>query len=209
MAKKDYTAIVLVVDRSGSMSSIAQATQEALTEFVNGQKAVEGDFTIDTVYFDDQYEERATLVNPKKEELDLSINPRGMTALYDAVGRKINSFKGAIDKLPASKRPEQVLFVIATDGHENASQEYRAETIRDLIKHQQEIEEWKFTFIGANQDAVLTAQTLNIAAQDAITFNASEMGTKSVIGSLGKYAGNLRSAKVASYDAEDRSKAME
>jgi hypothetical protein len=206
--RKNLTSIVLVADRSGSMSSIAGATEDALKEFVNGQKVLPGDFTIDTVFFDDRYEERANFVDPKVTELNLSIHPRGMTALYDAIGKKINSFTEKLQGMPKSQRPNQVLFVIATDGMENASSEFDQPTIANLIKKQQELEEWKFTFIGANQDAVLTAKGLNIDADSAITFNASDVGAASVIRSLGNYASSVRLGAAASYSDEDRSEAL-
>lgn len=209
MPKTNLTSIVLVVDRSGSMADIAGATEDALKEFINGQKALDGDLTIDTVFFDDQYEERAVFIDPKSEDLDLSIQPRGMTALYDAVGKKINSFGQHLASLSEDERPTHVLFVIATDGHENKSVEFNVDRIAKLIKQQQDEWNWKFTFIGANQDAVLTAKSLNIGAESAITFAATNVGATSVVQSLGAYTAATRSGKMAAYSDADRSAALE
>lgn len=205
----DYTALVLIVDRSGSMYSIAKATQDALEEFINGQKALPGKFTVDSVFFDDEYEERAVMVNPKKEKLDLSIEPRGMTAMYDAIGKKLNSFSTELSKLDPKRRPSKVLVAIATDGMENASREYRQAAVAALIKEKQDLHGWNFTFLAANQDAVLTAKGLNIGAESAITYNASPAGMSNVIGSLNTYTSSVRSGVAASYSAADREAAME
>lgn len=198
-------AVVLIADRSGSMQSIAKATQDALEEFVNKQKSEPGGFTIDTVFFDDKYEERAVMVDPRVHDLDLSIHPRGMTAMHDAIGRKINDFSANLEKL--EEKPDKILFVIATDGFENASQEYNQKSVADLIKSKQEAG-WEFTFIGANQDAISTAKGLNIAEKDAITFAATDGGVGSVIDSMSTYTSNLRVGRVASYSAADRAGAM-
>lgn len=198
-------AVVLIADRSGSMQNIAKATQDALEEFVNKQKSEPGGFTIDTVFFDDQYEERAVMVDPRVTELDLSIHPRGMTAMHDAIGRKINDFSANLEKL--EEKPDKILFVIATDGFENSSKEYNQRTVAELIKSKQEAG-WDFTFIAANQDAVMTAQGLNIAEKDSITFAAHEKGAKSVIDAMSGYTSSIRMGRVAEYSAKDREDAM-
>lgn len=208
MTNSNYTALVLIVDRSGSMHSIAQQTQEALEELVNGQKQEPGKLTIDTVFFDDHYDERAHFVNPKRSKLDLAIRPGGMTALFDAVGRKVTSFGEALEALPEDKRPGTVIVVIATDGDENASKEYENSTVADLIKQQQEDYGWKFTFIGANQDAVLAAQRLNINANDAITFAANALGTQNVMSSVSGYISRSRMGSNEGYSQEDRISAV-
>jgi hypothetical protein len=210
MTDDNYTALILIIDRSGSMHPLAQTTQEALEELVHGQKLEPGKLTIDTVFFDDHYEERAALVDPAKESLDLSIQARGMTALYDAVGRKVTTFGETLARLPEAERPGKVIVVIATDGHENSSTEYTSAAVAAIIKEQQETYGWKFTFVGANQDAVLTARHLNIAEEDAITFAASAGGTESVLRSVGDYVSNTRSGVAfAGYSAADRSAAMD
>lgn len=208
MTKKDYTAIVLVVDRSGSMARIAQATQSALEEFVGVQKQEPGAITVDTVFFDSTIEDRAHLVNPNEDELDLAIHPRGMTALYDAVGSKITSFGKVLAALDESERPEKVIFVIATDGLENVSTDYTQAKVAELIKVQKEEYQWDFTFIAANQDAILTGAGLNIPAESSITFDASEAGVSSVLRSMNAYVSKSRSGLAASYSEADRDEAL-
>lgn len=208
MTKKNYTAVVLVVDRSGSMSTIAGSVQEALEEFVSKQVHEPGELTIDTVFFDDNLEERAHLVNPKNETLDLAVNPRGMTALYDAVGVKIRTFTEAIKSMKKSERPSKVIFVIATDGHENSSREFTQEALAKLIGDQRTEHGWDFTFIGANQDAILTAKTLNISEDSAITFEASNAGVDAVLRGMSGYVAASRSGVKAAYSAEVRAQSM-
>lgn len=208
MTNKNKTAVVLIIDRSGSMSRIAEATTEALNEFVNGQKAIEGDLTLDAVFFDNNYDEAFSFVDPKVEDVDLTVHPRGMTALYDAIGRKITSFEEKLSKLSKKKLPDNVLFVIATDGHENSSVEYRTSGMIAELIERKKADGWKFTFIGANQDAVLTAKGLGINAEDAITFSADAAGIKSVVGSMSTYTANVRSGMVAEYTDSDREAAV-
>lgn len=208
MTKEDYTAVVLVVDRSGSMSDIAGSVQEALEEFVGKQIHEPGELTIDTLFFDDKIEERAHLVDPKKESLDLAVNPRGMTALYDAVGLKIRSFGEVLSAMDEEDRPHKVIFVIATDGHENSSREFTQEALAKLIGDQREKYGWDFTFIGANQDAILTAKTLNIPEGSAITFEASATGVDAVLRGMSGYVAAKRAGAPAAYSEEVRAQSM-
>ncbi len=208
MTKQDYTAVVLVVDRSGSMQSISATVQGALEEFVNAQLAEDGTLTIDTVFFDDRVENRASFVDPSKEKLDLTLQPRGMTALFDAVGTKVDSFGQALANLSEDERPSKVIFVIATDGAENSSKEYTQQALAEKIKHQQDAYGWDFTFIGANQDAVLTAKGLNIPMGSAITFDANAGGAESVLRSMSTYVASARKGFAAGYSDSDRDGAV-
>ena len=208
MTDKKYTAVVLVVDRSGSMAGIAKSVQDTLEEFVNKQLSEPGRLTIDTVFFDDKIENRVELVDPAKDKLDLTLEPRGMTALYDAVGMKIDSFGKKLSELPEKKRPGKVIFVIATDGMENASVEITQEALATRISEHRETHGWDFTFIGANHDAVMTAQQLNIPQGSSITFAATAAGTESVLRSMSSYVSASRVGAAPAYSAEDREAAL-
>lgn len=208
MTNPDYTALVLVIDRSGSMHSIAAATQDALEEYLNGQSQLDGKLTVDTVFFDNKIEERDHLAEAK--DVDLSLKPRGATSLLDAIGSKINSFGQALAEMSEEDRPGKVLFVIATDGQENSSTEFTGDDISKMIKTQQDEFSWKFVFIGANQDAVQTAKSMNIAAADSITYDASNLGTQSVVGALRGYTTQYRAGeKAAAFSDSDRVAAMQ
>lgn len=206
MTNKNYTALVFIIDRSGSMDNIHKEVTGALNGLVQSEAAEPGKLTIDTVFFDHEYEARDSFASP--DSVDLTIVPKGMTALHDAVGRKILSFGQALSELPEEERPGKVLFIIATDGFENSSHEFTAERVGQLVEHQKTVYDWGFTFLGANQDAVLTAKTLNIAEGDAITFDASAAGVQNVGASLRNYTNAYRSGATAGYTVEDRASAM-
>lgn len=208
MTDKDYTAVVLIVDRSGSMANIAGTVEDALKEFVNKQTLEPGRLTIDTVFFDDEVESRAKMIDPEKDTLDLSVKPRGMTALFDAVGLKIQSFGDDLSNLPEEERPGKVIVVIATDGMENSSKEFTSELVASKIKEQKEAYGWDFTFIGANQDAILTARALNIPEASAITFAANNAGASSVLDAMSTYVSSARAGADAGYTVAARASAM-
>jgi hypothetical protein len=206
MTRPDYTALVFVIDSSGSMGRIHREVTGSLQALVENEAKEEGHLTVDTVFFDDKYEERDHFASV--DEVDFTIRPRGMTALYDAIGRKITSFGEALEALPEDERPSKVLFVIATDGNENSSQDYDSSQVADLIKTQQDKYSWQITFLGANQDAVLAAQKLNIAASNAITFSADAGGVMGATQALSEYTRSYRSSGKAEYSQEARAAAM-
>lgn len=205
MTNKDYTALVLIIDRSGSMGDIHKEVTGALEALVKSEAAEPGKLTIDTVFFDHQYEARDFFASA--DSVNLTIEPRGMTALHDAIGHKIVSFGEALSQLPEEERPGKVLFIIATDGFENNSREFNAERVSKLIQEQKTVYSWGFTFLGANQDAVLTAKTLNIDEGDAITFAASATGVQNVGAALSGYTRSYRSGVAAEYSVADRAAA--
>ena len=181
--KKGYIDITLVLDRSGSMQDIREATQDGVNEFINKQKLIDGNNTFTLIKFDDQYER--TLNNiPLKDVQKVKLEPRGMTALLDAIGITINDKGKYFRKLPENERPEKVIFVIVTDGQENSSKEFRREKIFDMIKKQTEKYSWEFVFLGANQDAIATAVSYGINATSAMTYSSTSHNTTSMFVSL-------------------------
>lgn len=206
MTDPNYTALVFVIDRSGSMKSIHEEVTGALNALRDTETAEPGKLTIDTVFFDGEYEERDHFASP--DSADFTIEPRGMTALYDAVASKILSFGEALNALPEHERPSKILFVIATDGHENSSRRYNAGAVAELVEQQRSVYSWQFTFLGANQDAVLAAQQLNIPADDSITFSASSTGVLNVGKALSSYTRSYRSGGATGYTTEQRTSAL-
>jgi len=161
--RKDLTDITVVLDRSGSMDSCRKDMEGGLNQFVEDQKNAVGDARFTLVQFDTVYE----IVHnglPIKEVGKLKFEPRGGTALLDAVGRAINETGARLKALPESERPGLVTFLIITDGEENSSREFKLEKIKEMITHQQEKYDWKFSFLGANQDAFATGNSMGIAA---------------------------------------------
>ena len=189
------TEIVVVLDRSGSMGSIAPATVEGFNKFLNEQQNAEGEAFITLVQFDDRYEMNYQSV-PVKDASPLilgeSFMPRGSTALLDAIGKTIEDLDTNRD----------VVFVIITDGDENASKTYKYEAINKMIKNLTKEEGWKFVFLGANQDAIKTGSHLGVSASNSMSYAASSTGTANVFASMSVNTSNYRSSKSALFAAD-------
>lgn len=150
MTKENYTHLTLVVDRSGSMTSIVKDAQGGIDTLLNEQYALDLPFTLTLVQFDGFIETVASMASERPEYV---LSPRGSTALFDAVGRAITETGESLRKLPEDERPSTVLFVVVTDGYENASHEFTGDDIKNLIDHQRDTYNWQFQFIGAGESA--------------------------------------------------------
>lgn len=169
MTDATYTALLIVLDRSGSMSHIRNDMVGGLENMLGDHAKGDGLLTVDIVTFDEQIERTHHFANPADIKIDLT--PRGSTALYDALGWSIHTFGADLASLPDHARPSTVQVIVVTDGYENASVEFRAETVRELITRQIQEFDWEFVYLGANQDAVLTASELGIDAGNALDFD--------------------------------------
>ena len=170
------TDITVVLDRSGSMQSTKSDTIGSFNSFLAEQRKVAGQATVSLVQFDDQYEP-AYEGRPLDDAPDLTDDtyvPRGMTALLDAIGRTIVRTDERFAK--QGNRAELVIFVIITDGHENASKEYDREKIFKMIRSHERDHNWQFVFLGANQDAIAEAGGFGIMADHAMTYSAKHLG---------------------------------
>lgn len=206
---KNKTDITIILDRSGSMESVKSDTIGGFNSFLEGQRKVEGEASLSLVQFDDQYEvvymDRA--INSADKLTEATFQPRGMTALYDAVGRTINAVGQRLADLPEAERPDKVLLVIMTDGFENSSKEYNAAKIAEMITHQREVYKWEFMFIGANQDAVLSAKEIGLPTHAALTYAPNAAGTKAVYSAMMSKVAQYRVSNDAAslqFDDEDR-----
>jgi len=180
--KKGLTEIVCILDRSGSMSHLTTDTIGGFNTFLKEQKEVEGEARLSLVLFDDEYDLLFDHVDIQSvEELtDKTYFARGNTALFDAIGRTINAVGERLKKTEEDERPEKVIFVITTDGHENASTEFTEKSqIKDMIDHQEEKYSWEFIYMGANQDAIAEGSTFGIKAGRAMNFIADSEGVGS------------------------------
>jgi uncharacterized protein YegL len=171
--------IACVIDRSGSMSAIRNDAIGGFNTFLAEQKAVPGEAKLTLVLFDHEYfvlHDAVDIQNVPALKTEDFV-PRGTTALFDAVGRTIDSIGARLDK--AATKPDKVIVVILTDGVENASHDYERSRIAEMIKHQQEKYSWEFVFLAANQDAFKAADALNIKSSNTAGFTASSVGTRS------------------------------
>jgi hypothetical protein len=178
--QNDLAEIAYVLDRSGSMQSLASDAIGGFNSFLKSQKELEGRANFTLVLFDHEY-----LVVHKNVDIqrvpDLDARtyvPRGQTALLDAVGRTIDDLGAHLAAMPEAQRPGKVIVAIFTDGLENASRVYTTERLAESIKHQQEKYNWEFLFLAANQDAIASAAKIAIPASQAMNFVASPMGVR-------------------------------
>jgi ADP-heptose:LPS heptosyltransferase len=194
--KGDFTMkseIICIIDRSGSMASISNDAIGGFNTFLEEQRKVPGEATLTFVQFDTEYEivhENKPLQNVPELNHD-TYQPRGMTALLDAVGRTIDDTGRRLANMPEGSRPEKVIIAILTDGEENSSRKYDLGKVRELIKHQKDNYQWEFIFLGANQDAFAEAAKIGIDAKDSFNFAATEKGVRSAYTNM--------SASVAQY----------
>lgn len=207
--RHDYTHIVLVLDRSGSMGSIVDDTIGGFNTFLATQRREPGHATMTLRLFESVPLEPAYVFKPLHEAPELSTSsyvPGGATALYDAIGLTIEETGEALKGMAESARPAKVVFAILTDGRENASRKFTASRIAQMIKLQSEAYKWEFVFLGANQNAILTARELNIEAGNTLSFAANAAGTRSAYASFGEKLSSFRADASArmDFDSQDR-----
>lgn len=177
--KKDLVELVFILDRSGSMSGLEDDTIGGYNAMLEKQKKEPGEAIITTVLFDDRYELLHDRIYLRGIEpiTDKEYFVRGSTALLDAVGRTINKIGNAQKHTVEEERAEHVMFVITTDGMENASREFTYEKVKQMIEHQKCKYGWEFIFLGANIDAISTAERFGISKDRATNYNADSEGT--------------------------------
>lgn len=178
--RKDLTELVFILDRSGSMHGMESDTIGGFNTMIEKQKSVEGMAYVSTVLFDNEstvLHDRVELsrIRPMTEQ-DYSV--RGCTALLDAVGSTIRHIARIHKYARKEDVPEHTVFVIITDGMENASRHYSAERVKKLIEKEKSKYGWEFLFIGANIDAVKTASHFGISDDRAVTYCNDSRGTK-------------------------------
>lgn len=195
--KKNLTELVFILDKSGSMSGLEKDTIGGFNSLLEKQKKVEGQAIITTVLFDHGYEvlhnrlpiEKVSSITEKEYRIG------GSTALLDAIGISILSTKENYIKTPDEERPEKVLFVITTDGMENASREFHYPEIKAMIEHQKQAFDWEFIFLGANIDAEAEARKFGIHRDRVSNYNADHMGTSAHYESVNDAVSELRTTK--------------
>ena len=198
-AGKPLIDISIVLDRSGSMASIKDDTIGGFNTFISEQQKVDGRGTLTMVQFDNEYEIVHKALQLQKVPVldDTTFVPRGTTALLDAIGRTIEYTGARLGKMKKAERPDQVLFVIITDGEENASKEFSLKQIHHMIGERKEKDLWQFVFIGANQDAIESGAELGIDAGNTYAFDADSEGTQEMFQQMAGSTVAYRSSGVA------------
>ncbi len=178
--KKNLSELVFILDRSGSMAGLESDTIGGYNAMLEKQKKEEGEANVTTVLFDDKIEtlhKRVSLQEISKiTEKEYYV--RGCTALLDAIGQTIHQMGNVQKYAKEEDRAGKVLFIITTDGYENASKEYTFEKIKKMIEHQKECYKWEFVFLGANIDAIETAKKFGITEDYATNYVADTRGTE-------------------------------
>ncbi len=178
--KKNLTELVFILDRSGSMSGLEADTIGGFNSMIEKQRREPGEALISTVLFDNESVVLHDRVDVKKVEpmTDRDYTVRGCTALLDAIGGAIHHI-GNVHKYARDEDvPEKTLFVITTDGMENASRRYDSTKVKQMIQRQKEKHGWEFLFLGANIDAVETARRFGIGSDRAVTYRSDRKGTR-------------------------------
>ena len=172
--KKNYSHITVILDRSGSMNSVRNDIVGGFNAFLTEQKTIDGDCTVTLVQFDGQepYDILRDFVPlAKVQPLGNEYEPRGSTPLYDAIGQGVTRTGNRLSALPEDERPDKVLFVILTDGHENASKEFTKTQIAEITKHQTEKYNWQFIYLGANQDGMAEGMKAGFSQHTSATYD--------------------------------------
>ena len=177
--KKNLTELVMILDRSGSMGGLESDTIGGYNSMLKKQREEEGEVLVSTILFDDRSEvlyDRVPLEKmPQMTEKEYYV--RGCTALLDAVGGAIRHIGNVHKYAREEDRPEKTIFVITTDGLENASREYSYGRVKKMVEQQKEKYGWEFLFLGANIDAIETAGRFGISADRAANYNSDREGT--------------------------------
>lgn len=188
------TELVFILDKSGSMSGLESDTIGGYNSMLEKQQKLDGACLITTVLFDNNYEllhDRIDIQAVKKlTENDYFVG--GTTALYDAIGITINKIIKVQKSMPKEYQAKKVMFVIITDGEENASREYSSNKIKTMIENQQNKYAWEFVFLGANIDSVLAAKSIGISSDRAVDYIADEAGIKSNYLNIAEYISSYR-----------------
>jgi len=163
------TLLVLVVDRSGSMEAIRQDMEGGIKHLIKDQATGPGACVVTLAQFDTEYELVFEAV-PAAEVAGYHLVPRGSTALLDAIGRTVGEVRSSLDKLPAERQPDQVVFAVVTDGLENSSREWSRDKVMAAVKERSDAG-WQFSFLGANQDAIKEGRDLGVDAARAMTYS--------------------------------------
>ncbi|MBO5332997.1 MAG: hypothetical protein J6B37_02650 [Clostridia bacterium] len=200
--KKNLTELVFILDRSGSMSGLEKDTIGGFNSMIEKQKKQDGECIVSTVLFDDEsrvIHDRVSLdkIKPMTED-DYFVG--GCTALIDAIGGAIHHIGNVHKYAREEDVPENTIFIITTDGQENASHRYSSNKVKQMIEIQKEKYGWEFLFIGANIDAVETAKRYGIDRNRAVNYNADAQGTSVLYETVSKAVCNVRASKCMADD---------
>ena len=200
--KKNLTELVFILDRSGSMAGLEKDTIGGFNAMIEKQRKEEGEAYISTILFDNTSEvihDRVALDRvPRLTDREYYV--RGCTALLDAVGGAIHHISNVHKYAREEDRPEKTLFVITTDGMENASRRYSYDQVKAMIRRQKEQQGWEFLFLGANIDAAREAARFGITEDRAANYHADSVGTGVIYEAVSETVCNFRASRPLAAD---------
>ena len=199
---KDLTEIVFILDRSGSMAGLEGDTIGGFNAMVEKQKKEPGEALLSAVLFSDESRVLYDRVDVKKVEpmTDRQYMAGGCTALLDAIGGAVHHIANVHRYAREEDRPAKTIFVITTDGMENASRRYSCEEVQRMVKHEQEKYGWEFLFLGANMDAISAARSFGIRPDRAVRYASDRAGTRLNYSVVGQTIARFRCEKEISAD---------
>lgn len=198
MPNQNFTLIAFLLDRSGSMQSIKSDVIGGFDAFLTEQRAGDGECRVTLAQFDDEYEVVYHAV-PVGEEPALELNPRGMTALLDSMGKLITDTTAEIAALGEDDKPGSVIVAIMTDGMENSSREWSRPAIKSLVEQQTSECGWEFLYMGADQDAVEVGRDLGVKAEQAVTYGRGK--SREAMAAMSGNVRGYRNAKMVDAEA--------
>ena len=204
--KKNLTELVFILDRSGSMAGLEDDTVGGFNAMIEKQKREPGEAYVSTVLFDNERDVIHDRVDIQKIQpmTRKEYYVRGCTALLDAVGKAIHHIGNVHKYAREEDRPEKTLFVITTDGMENASREYSYNRLKKLIERQKEKYGWEFIFLGANIDAAREAARFGISEDHAANYHADRKGTAVIYEAVNEAVCCARAARPMTADWKRR-----
>lgn len=196
--KTNIVELIFILDKSGSMSGLESDTIGGYNAMLKKQQQEPGEAIVTTVLFDDNYELLHDRINIKgiRPLTEKEYFVGGCTALLDAIGKTIHKIGNAQRHTGEEQRADKVMFVITTDGMENASREYTYEKIKKMVERQKEKYGWEFIFLGANIDAIATAARFGICADRAANYNADGEGTRLNYEAVSEAVSELRASRL-------------
>lgn len=196
VTNQDYTYLAIVADRSGSMVAIRDEAEGSLKRMIREQRELPGKLTVALFEFDDAHTEV-----PESEIDGWTLQPRGTTALYDAIGKNMVTVGERLSAMPEDERPGKVVFLIVTDGLENASQDWTLDRVKALVTEQSDKYGWQVIFAAANLDAGAVGASLG--SKNNMNFTASAAGVQNAYGEVMRSVSAYRSGAAASVSVPD------
>lgn len=189
MTNQNLTEVIVLIDRSGSMTSIKNDMEGGFNTFIEEQKKIAGECQVTVAQFDTEYE----ILYSGKNVQDvpkLELVPRGSTALFDSLAKLITDVGTRLASTKEEERPGKVICLVITDGYENASHEFTRQKIFDMITHQRDKYNWEFIYLGANQDAFAEGGSMGFTS--SFNYVANSAGTRDMMRNVSVGISNYR-----------------